>query len=718
MSLFAKAIVERRDLDASSGWDRYIKGILNQLRTASGVSVTPDAAMRVGVFFACVRLLAEDEAKLPLVTYRRIPGGGREPAPDFYLYDLLHRSPNPRMTSVELRETVGGHLVARGNGFIYKVLDGSGRILSMWPLRPDRMEVLEDPFGRDPGELIYRYTLPNGEQRVFSSDWIIHLRGFGNDGISGYSPITQAREAIGAAAAAEKYAASFFGNDATPRLVLKTKKSYKDENAIKNIRKSWEERFQGIDRRHLIAILEEDMDVETIGLSPEDSQLLTTREFSVEDIARWFRLPPHKVGHLKRSTFSNIEHQSLEYLTDSLLPWLVRWEQRLALDCLTEAERRTLFVEHKVEGLLRADFKTRMDGYRIAREMGLMSVNEIRQLENLNPIGPEGDVHHVPLNWIELGTTPELGGGSSSRTAELLRLVDGRNAELPPGDNPAPAGRRSPAPATRDAREDRLVELRLRLRKRFRPLIRKASQEIINRELADVGRAAEKFLTRGARDGGKIDRLFMERGRTEFQAWLEEFYRNHPTFIRDKLLPVLRAFAEAIADATGEAMGDPAAINEEELGAFVEDYLSGDNGRAEWHSGAAVAQLFRVLEVAFEEGGVDPLEAIREKLELWREGRVDQMTETEVVRGGGAFFVFMMNEFYQVQKWRWRAFGENCPYCSRLDGKVVASSGVFIAGGEAFGDDIEGGPLVPSFNVRHEPAHGGCDCMVVPEIGG
>jgi len=166
------------------------------------------------------------------------------------------------------------------------------------------------------------------------------------------------------------------------------------------------------------------------------------------------------------------------------------------------------------------------------------------------------------------------------------------------------------------------------------------------------------------------------------------------------------------------AMGDPAAINEEELGAFVEDYLSGDNGRAEWHSGAAVAQLFRVLEEAFGEGGGDPLEAIREKLELWREGRVDQMTETEVVRGGGAFFVFMMNEFYQVQKWRWRAFGENCPYCSRLDGKVVASSGVFIAGGEAFGDDVEGGPLVPSFNVRHEPAHGGCDCMVVPEIGG
>lgn len=714
MSLFAKAIVDTRELGAGEGWDRYLRGLLSQLRTASGVSVTPAAAMRVGVFFACVRLLAEDEAKLPLFTYRRLSAGGKEPATDFYLHPLLHFSPNPKMTSIELRETVGGHLVGRGNGYIYKVLDGAGRVLELWPLRPDRMEIVEVPTRGGGTTLVYYYTLPSGKQEAIPERFIIHLRGFGNDGVRGYSPAHQAREAIGAARAAELYAASYFGNDATPRLVLKTKKSYKDETALKNIRKSWEERFGGIDRKHLIAILEEDMDIESVGLSPEDSQLLMTREFQAEEIAsRWFRVPPHKVGLLKRATFSNIEHQGLEYYGDGLLPWLIRWEQRLALDCLTAAERETFFIEHKIEGILRADFKTRMEGYRIGREMGLFNVNDIRALENLNPIGPPGDAYHVPLNWIELGAPPELPAQEGERTTELLRLIDGRNRCGHRHPEPAPGDRQEPGNVT--VRQARLLELRLRLRKRFRPLLRKAAQEIVNREAADVGRAAEKFLTRGARDGGQVDRLLQERSREEFSEWLEDFYDDHPDFIREKLLPILQAYAEAIADATGDIMGE--GIDEEELRIFVEDYLSGEKGRSDWYAGAAMGQLFALLEAVFEAGD-DPLEAIRQKLEDWKEGRADQLADMEAIRAGGAFFVFMMNEFFSVKHWRWHAFGENCPYCQILNGRIVASVETFIAEGEAFGVDVPGGPLTPSFNVHHEPAHGGCDCMVVPEIGG
>lgn len=714
MSLFAKAIVDTRET-AGQGWDRVLKNMISQLKTSAGVSVTPAAAMRVGVFFACVRLLAEDEAKLPLITYRRLPGGGKEPATDHPLYDLLHRHPNPRMTSVELRETVGGHLIGRGNGYIYKAVDRNGRLLELWPLRSDRMTIHEVPQPDGSTTILYEYQLASGELRRIPSEWIIHLRGFGNDGIRGYSPAFQAREAIGAAAAAEKYAASFFGNDATPRLVLKAKKSFKDETALKNIRKSWEDRFQGLDRSHLVAILEEDMDIESIGLSPEDSQLITTREFDAEEIAaRWFRVPPHKVGLLKRATFSNIEHQSLEYLTDSLLPWLIRWEQRLAIDCLSTAERKAIFAEHKVEGILRADFETRMRGYRIAREMGLMSVNEIRQLENLNPIGPGGDLYHVPLNWIELGAAPEL-PAKAQRTLELFREFDGRSD--PPAAWPAlpPAARQAEDLTPSQAR---LLELRLRLRKRFLPLIRQAAQAIVNREAADVGRAAEKLLARGrGGNGQQVDRLLQERGRSEFAAWLREFYAGHPDFIREKLFPILQAYAEAVADATGDVMGDLEAIDENELAAFVEDYVAGENGRSSWHSGSAVAQLFTLLETVFEAGG-DPIEAVQEKLNDWREGRADQMADMETVRAGGAFFVFVMNEFFGVKHWRWHAFGDSCPYCDLLHGRIVASVESFVSEGEAFGIDLPGGPLVPSFDVHHEPAHGGCDCMVVPEIGG
>jgi HK97 family phage portal protein len=562
------------------------------------------------------------------------------------------------------------------------------------------MTIHEVPRPDGSTALLYEYQLASGELRRIPSEWIVHLRGFGNDGVRGYSPAFQAREAIGAAAAAEKYAASFFGNDATPRLVLKAKKSFRDENALKNIRKSWEDRFQGLEQSHLVAILEEDMDVESIGLSPEDSQLITTREFEAEEIAaRWFRVPPHKVGLLKRATFANIEHQSLEYLTDSLLPWLIRWEQRLTLDCLSPAERKAIFVEHKVEGILRADFETRMKGYRIAREMGLMSINEIRQLENLNPIGPEGDLYHVPLNWIELGTPPELAqAGGEGRTAELFRLIDRRNPGLPPGI-------RQDADEGEDEenltpRQTRLVELRLRLRKRFRPLIRKAAQEIVNREAADIGRAAEKLL---------------KRGREDFAAWLREFYESHPGFVREKLLPILQAYGEAIGDTAGDVMGGE--IDEDELEAFVEDYLSGDNGRAEWYSGKALAQFFSLLEAVFD-AGEDPFEKVQEKLDEWKENRADQMADLETVRAGGAFFVFVLNQFFSVTHWRWHAFGDSCPYCNLLHGRIVASVETFIAEGEAFGVELPGGPLVPSFNIHHEPAHGGCDCMVVPEIGG
>jgi len=688
VSLFASAIVERREvIGASAGWKKYIDGILAQLRTSSGVSVTPEVAMRLGVFYDLVRILAEDVAKLPLFLYRRLTPRGKAVAKEHPLYDLIHRAPNPYMTSFELRETVTAHMVAWGNGYIFKEQTSQGRVAALWPLRPDRMKRLKKTVdGRDVP--VFEYAFPTGLTERISAERIIHLRGLSFDGEMGYNLHSQARESIGLAVAAERHASSFFANDATPRTILKHPKTLK-EDARKNLRESWEDRFRGVDRHHLIAILEEDMDVKTIGIDPEKALLIASREFSVEDMCRWVRMPPHKVGHLKRSTFSNIEHQALEYVVDTLLPWNIRWEQRLGADLLTEREKGEYFFEHKVEGLLRGDFKARMDGYRVGREIGLYTVNDLLELENRNPIGAEGDVRHVPWNWTVLSTSPPPAKGSGTatddgRTAKLLRKLERRQNE--DGDELSDVDRR-------------LVDLRIRLRDRFRPLIREGAQAVVNREAADIGRAAKKLLARDAED---------------FRTWLAEFYRDHPAFIREKLLPMLLAYACALGDLGEDHMGEE--IDEARLEEFVEDYLAGDKGRARWYADHALAQLFALLEKAFREG-TDPLEAIDARLEEWKERRPDQWAELEAVRAGGAFFHLIYTEFFSIEHWRWHALGDSCPYCQRLHGRIVASATAFIFEGDPFGSDLEDGPLIPSFDVFHEPAHGGCDCFTLPVVG-
>jgi len=510
VSLIARGIVERREvIGAAAGWKRYIEGILTQLRSSAGISVTPEAAMRLAVFFDCVRIIAEDTAKLPLFLYRRLSPRGKELARDHYLFDLVHRSPNSRQTSFEFRETVTAHMAGWGNGYVYKETDRLGKVLGLWPLRPDRMTAQRGI--RPDGDVIrwYDYTLPNGLPRRLSEDQVVHLRGLSFDGELGYDLHVQARDSLGLAIGAERHAGTFFANDATPRTVLTHPKALK-EDARKNVRESWEERFRGVDRHHLIAILEEGMDIKTIGIDPEKAQMLATREFSIEDICRWFRMPPHKVAHLKRSTFSNIEHQALEYVGDTLITWCVRWEQRLGVDLLREAEQEAFFFEHQVAGLLRGDFQARMNGYKVGREIGLYNVNDVLELENRNPIGPEGDVRHVPANWTLLTDSPppQPIQDVNRRTAELLEAIDG-------------------AP---------------RARARFAPLLQNALETLTIREIRTVSEAAAKRL----RPDAGAERA------AEFRSWIAEFYGTEfPAIVADRIAPVLRAYGRTLAELAG-----------------------------------------------------------------------------------------------------------------------------------------------------------------------
>lgn len=363
--------------------------------TPSGKTVNERTAMTTSAVYACVRVLSETIASLPLHVYRRI-GQSKEKAMDHELYYLLHDEPNPEMTSFVFRETLMGHLLLWGNAYAQIIRNGRGQVLGLYPLLPDRMEV-----GRtEKGELYYRY-LKDGREYLLRKEEVLHVPGLSFDGLVGYSPIAMAKNTIGMALATEEYGSKFFANDARPSVVLEHPGILKDPEKI---RESWNKIYRGSESAHKVAVLEEGMSVKTLSIPPEQAQFLETRKFQIEEICRIFRVPPHLVANLERATFSNIEHQSISFVVHTIRPWLVRLEQAFNNALFSKAEKGEFFASFVVDGLLRGDYESRMKGYAIGIQNGFMSPNDVRSLENMNPI-PEsegGDTYMVNGNMLKL----------------------------------------------------------------------------------------------------------------------------------------------------------------------------------------------------------------------------------------------------------------------------------------------------------------------------
>jgi HK97 family phage portal protein len=349
--------------------------------TTSGKSVNERSAMQTTAVYSCVRILSEAIAGLPLHTYQYKPDGGKEKAIDHQLYYLLHDEPNPEMTSFVFRETLMSHLLLWGNAYAQIIRDGRGNALALYPLLPDRMTVDRTSAGK----LYYEYRTDTGTV-ILRNEEILHIPGLGFDGLLGYSPIAMAKNAIGMAIACEEYDAKFFANGANPGGVLEHPGVVKDPARV---RESWNAVYQGSENAHRVAVLEEGMKFQSIGIPPEQAQFLETRKFQINEIARIFRIPPHMVGDLEKSSFSNIEQQSLEFVKYTLDPWVVRWEQAIQKSLILPSEKRTYFVKFNVDGLLRGDYASRMNGYATGRQNGWLSTNDIRELENLNRIPEE-----------------------------------------------------------------------------------------------------------------------------------------------------------------------------------------------------------------------------------------------------------------------------------------------------------------------------------------
>ena len=379
--------------------------------SSSGKSVNEKTALQTTAVYACVRILAETIALLPLHTYRYSPNG-KEKAANHPLYYLLHSEPNPEMTSFVFRETLMGHLLLWGNAYAQIIRDGRGRVLGLYPLLPSKMLVSRT----DQGILFYQYE-KDGQTYFLSNQEVLHIPGLGFDGLVGYSPIAMAKNAIGMAIATEEYGAKFFANGASPGGVLEHPGVVKDPGKI---RESWNAVYQGSGNAHRVAVLEEGMKFQPIGIPPEQAQFLETRKYQLNEIARIFRIPPHMIGDLEKSSFSNIEQQSLEFVMYTLDPWVIRWEQAIQRALLSGGEKRQYFVKFNVDGLLRGDYQSRMNGYAVGRQNGWLSANDIRELENLNRISPElgGDLYLINGNMTKLADAGMFAATKTTKTEE------------------------------------------------------------------------------------------------------------------------------------------------------------------------------------------------------------------------------------------------------------------------------------------------------------
>ena len=363
----------------------------------AGQFVTASTATRVAAVHACVQLIAETTASLPLSPYRRSEDGSRVPDSNHPLHRVLHNRANRVQTAYEFREQFVASCLLTGNGYAVKVMNGQGEVTELLPLRPEDVLPVRLENGR------VRYEVREGNRTaVYTQDEILHLRYRSDDGFTGISPIAEARDTIGIAIAQQQYEGGFFKKGASPSGIITFPASLTEEQR-QRVRQSWADKHAGVSNMHQLVVAEEGTEFKPMTMTQRDAEYIETRRLTLDDIARIYRVPPPMIGILRDATYSNITEQSRMLVSHCLRPWFVRIEQAMNESLLTDAGRQTHFIEHNAEGLLRGDTKSRYEAYRIGREWGWLSPNDIRARENMGSLGADGDSYREPLNTAPLG---------------------------------------------------------------------------------------------------------------------------------------------------------------------------------------------------------------------------------------------------------------------------------------------------------------------------
>lgn len=417
----------------AKGADPYTSRVVFIPQTTAGVRVDEDIALQCAAVMACVRVIAETLASLAWHVLERTASGGKERATGNPVDWILHTQSNEEMSAGTFRETIVGHALLWGNGYAEIERDGAGRPFWMWPLPPDRMWAKRDDLGR----LYYEYWPQYGPPVPYSPREIFHLKGLGFDGILGYPTVRMASQAIGLALAMESHGSAFFGNGSKPGGVLKYPGRITPE-IMEETRKRWMQQHGGPKNANRVAVLDQGMEFVPTTHTNDSAQWTESRQLQVAEICRIFRVPPHKLAELSRATFSNIEHQSIEFVTDTILPWAKRLEQEADIKLFGRERQGRLFTKLNIDSLLRGDMATRFTSYQMMLDRGVFSINDVLDLEDRNGIGPDGDKRFVQANMQLLekaGEEPLLG------TAPVDSPMPGKQRDGEEGGDPMPKNR-------------------------------------------------------------------------------------------------------------------------------------------------------------------------------------------------------------------------------------------------------------------------------------
>ncbi len=458
MGLLTGLGVDRRATKLTGGNLRdpewWVKLFGGSAETISGIDVTADSALQYSPVWLCTNLITGAIGSLPLILYKRVDEG-KERARGHVAFKLIHDRPNPQMSAQTFRETLQGHVLLWGNGYARIVMTGGGRPSELWPLLPDRTE----PEVTTDNTVIYRVRHDNMQDELLDADEVLHIHGLGFDGIRGYSVISDyARNSLSVGISAERFTGAFFRNGSQMPGIINYPDGVLDDGAVKRYQQQWRDKYSGVDNMHKIPVLEAGLTWQSIGIPPEDAQMLGTLKFGISDVARWFNVPLHMLHELDRATFANSEVQGLDFVKWTISTWMRRWEQEINFKLLTEPEREDFFVEFLSDALLRGDTAARYSSYQIGRQGGFLTVNEIRARENLESVGEAGDVLLAPLNMV-----PASGEG------------EGNEGGVPPAPD-------TPAGGTRSVESDFILD---------------AWKRIIRKEVKALGRmlkSPEKFV--------------------------------------------------------------------------------------------------------------------------------------------------------------------------------------------------------------------------------
>lgn len=633
--------------------------------TQSGVDVSEESALTFSAVFSCVSVLSRSLAAMPLPVYRRLDRG-RERARGHPVYPLLHSQPNKEMTSYTFRSTMMAHLALWGNAYAEIVMRPDGRPESLWMIPPWRVQPMRTANN---GELYYEVNLPNGQKKELQPYRVLHVMGLGVDGNKGLSPIAMHRQGIGMGLAAEEFGARFFGQGTNLGGIVEVPGKMRDET-IRGLRKDIQEKHEGLGKSHRLLFLEEGLKYHQAGMPMTDAQFLESRKFQINEVARIYNIPPHMIGDLDRATFSNIEHQTIEFVTHTMTPWLVNWEQELNRKLFGEDDSH--YAEFLVEGLLRGDSQSRAQFYNQMFNIGAYSINDIREKENENPIGPEGDVHYVPMNMLPANAAMVA---EPEEQQEQERAIEQRSLEY---------------------RQQGAVR-RNRIKKSYRNLFSEAAAKVAQREKTNILKGVRKHL--------------QERSLTSFTEWLEDYYREFPEYIRNQMMPAMNSLAESIQELAAQEVGAEVGMTPE-LDRFMEDYVAAFTAR---YTGSSRGQLIALANQAADDGE-DIAAAVEQRVNEWEERRPNKVAINETVELGSAVAKTVFAAA-GVQKLRWIGVGtETCEFCAEMDGKVVGIDQPFLAKDDVMeAEGREGQEIQLNRPTMHPPLHQFCVCEIIPD---